>query len=60
VAGSYETREQKRFEELIRNKQGLTLPTTKENETLFDYYININDRGVDWKVIHPEKWKPPK
>ncbi len=60
VAGSYETPERIKFESLIREKQGLTLPTPKEGETLFDYYIHISDRGIDWKVIHPEKWKVPK
>ena len=60
VAGSYETKERKIFERLLRKREGAPLPLIKDTETIFDYHLHISERGISWKLINPPKWKPPK
>lgn len=31
---------------------------SNQNETIFDYFLDTS-KGVEWKVCHPEEWKPP-
>lgn len=60
VAGSYELSGRKIFEELLKEKISESLPNIREGENMFDYHLQLNERGVEWKSIIPEKWKPPK
>jgi hypothetical protein len=60
VAGSYEFQARKMFEDMLKEKVAEILPSLKEGETLFDYYLCMGERGVEWKMIVSEKWKVPK
>ncbi len=45
---------------MLKEKVVEILPSLKEGETLFDYYLCMGERGVEWKMIVSEKWKVPK
>jgi dynein heavy chain len=50
----------KLFEDMLKEKVAEILPSLKEGESLFDYYLAMGEKGVEWKAIIPEKWKAPK
>ena len=59
VGGVFEPKERTELQEWLREK-GAPLPRIKENETIFEYTINIDAQGnVDWKAIDPPVWKVP-
>jgi dynein heavy chain len=62
VAGSYELKERLEFQDLLKGLKDEKVPIPKitDTDTIFDYYLAFDDRGFDWRVIHPETWKAPK
>lgn len=60
VSGSYELNARKIFEDMLRDKASNALPNLKEGENMFDYFLHLGERGLEWRLILPEKWKPPK
>ena len=60
IAGSYETKERIEFQKILQDVPQSILPKLKEGETVFDYYVHIDERSIEWRLIQPEKWIPPK
>lgn len=58
VGGLYEAQERFQFHEWLQQKNCILPTNKKENETIFDYYLHIEDNKVEYRVITPEKWKP--
>ena len=59
VGGVFEPKERLELQEWLKEK-GAPLPRTKENETIYEYAINISTSGdVEWKSIEPPVWKVP-
>lgn len=57
VGGLYEAQERFQFHEYLQSKN-CTLPNKKEGESIFDYYVHIEDEKAEWRLITPEKWQP--
>jgi hypothetical protein len=57
IGGVYEAAERVQFHEYLQTKN-CPLPNKKENETIFDYYIHIEDGKAEYKLVVPDKWKP--
>lgn len=58
VGGLFEASERFQFHEFLQSKN-LPLPANKkENETIFDFSLNIADNKVEYVLIKPELWKP--
>lgn len=57
VAGLYEAPERVQFHEYLQSKN-CSLPNKKEGETIFDYYVNIEEGKAEYKVVTPDKWTP--
>lgn len=58
VGGTYEVLNRTRFHEFLLSKNAPMPPKSKENETIFDYYVS--SESLDWKLCIPEIWVPPK
>jgi len=59
LGGIYEMADRYIFHEYLWSKGYPLPPKGKENETIFDFYINDNKGSVDWKLVVPEEWVPP-
>ena len=57
VGGLYEAGERFQFHEFLQSKN-CPLPNKKEEETIFDYFVNIEDGKAEYKLVVPEKWQP--
>ncbi|KAL4479549.1 hypothetical protein ABPG72_018535, partial [Tetrahymena utriculariae] len=57
IGGIYEVSDRIRFHELLLCKNAPIPQKTKENETIFDYYVSLD--FLDWKLCSPEEWVPP-
>lgn len=33
-------------------------PNINQNDSIFDYYLDMKEQGCEWKLIIPEKWSP--
>ena len=62
VAGSYELAGRMEFQDLLKGLKEERIPTPRmtDAETVFDFYLSIDDKTLDWKPFHPETWKVPK
>ena len=58
IGGLYEANERFQFHEYLQSKNAQLPQNKKENETIFDYYLHIDDGKAEYKLITPEKWKP--
>lgn len=58
VGGLYEAGERFQFHDYLQSKNAPLPLNKKENETIFDYYINIQDTTVEYLLVKPEVWKP--
>ena len=58
IGGLYEATERFQFHEYLQSKNCQLPQNKKESETIFDYYINLEDGKAEYKLIIPEKWKP--
>lgn len=59
IGGLYEYNERYQFQEYLMSI-GAPLPSIKrEKDTIFDFFVNIEDNKGDYKIIEVEKWKPP-
>ena len=58
VGGLYEAAERFQFHDYLQSKNCPLPQNTKEKETIFDYYINIQDNKVEYLLVKPELWKP--
>lgn len=58
VGGLYEAAERFQFHEYLQSKNCPLPLNKKENETIFDYYIVIQDQKVEYSLVKPETWKP--
>lgn len=60
MGGVYENPDRVLFHEFLSQK-GAPLPLkAKDGETVFDYYIYLDDKGTcDWRPIQPDEWKAP-
>lgn len=61
VGGIYESADRNAFHEYLWSKGAPLPPKSKENETVYDYYIHIDEKSgnLDWKLCAPEEWNPP-
>lgn len=57
IGGLYEAAERSQFHEYLQTKN-CPLPNKKENETIFDYYLAVEDGKAEYRLVVPEKWKP--
>lgn len=57
IGGLYEAPERVQFHEYLQTKN-CPLPNKKENETIFDYYLQVEDGKVEYRLVVPDKWKP--
>lgn len=53
VGGLYEAAERFQFHDYLQSKNCPLPANKKENETIFDYYINIQDTTVEYLVVKP-------
>lgn len=54
VGGLFEAAQRFMFHDYLQSK-GAPLPTNKkESETIFDYYVHIEDNTAEYRVISPE------
>ena len=58
IGGLYEANERFQFQEYLQSKNCQLPQGRKDNETIFDYYIHIEDGKAEYRIITPEKWKP--
>ena len=58
VGGLYEAAERSQFNDFLNSKNLPVPQNTKEKETIFDYYINIQDNKAEYILVKPEIWKP--
>lgn len=58
IGGLYEAAERFQFHEYLQSKNVPLPANKKENETIFDYYLTIQDQKVEYVVVKPEQWKP--
>jgi dynein heavy chain len=59
IGGLYEYNERYQFQEYLMSI-GAPLPSIKrEKDTIFDFFVNIEDNKGEYKMIEVEKWKPP-
>lgn len=58
VGGLYEAAERFQFHEFLQTKNAPLPQNKKENETIFDYYVLIQDQKVEYTLVKPEVWKP--
>ena len=58
VGGLYEAAERFQFHDYLQSKNCPLPLNTKEKETIFDYYINIQDSKAEYLLVKPETWKP--
>lgn len=57
VGGVYESNDRFLFHDYLLSK-GANLPQkSKENETIFDYFLTGDP--PEWKLCTPDEWKPP-
>lgn len=57
VGGVYESGDRMIFHEYLVSK-GANLPQkSRENETIFDYYLA--GENPEWRLCQPDEWKPP-
>ena len=54
VGGLYEASERFQFHEYLQSKNCPLPLNKKETETIFDYYIIIQDQKVEYTVVKPE------
>lgn len=59
LGGSYELEQRKKLEELIKDIKGSQLPQLKDQDSYYDFHLQLTDKGLEWKLIIPEKWKVP-
>lgn len=58
VGGLLEHADRLLFHEHLVQK-GVPIPAKQnQNETIFDYYLDLKG-GVNWKLCVPDEWKPP-
>ena len=57
VGGLYEASERFQFHEYLQSKN-CQLPNKKEDETIFDYYLHIEDGKAEYRLVVPDKWQP--
>lgn len=53
VGGLFEAAERVQFHEYLQSKNCPLPQNKKENETIFDYYINIVDQKAEYTVVKP-------
>lgn len=53
VGGLYEASERFQFHEFLQSKNCPMPLNKKENETIFDYYITIQDQKVEYQIVKP-------
>jgi dynein heavy chain, axonemal len=58
IGGLFEAAERVQFHEYLQSKNCPLPQNKKESETIFDYYIVIQDQKVEYAVVKPEIWKP--
>lgn len=58
VGGLLEHSDRVLFHEHMVQKQVPIPSKQNQNETIFDYYLDLKG-GVSWKLCVPEEWKPP-
>lgn len=58
VGGLYEAAERFQFHEYPQSKNAPLPPNKKESETIFDYYLIIQDQKAEYALVKPETWKP--
>ena len=58
VGGAYEAAERVQFHEWLQTKNSPLPQNKKENETIFDYYLSIQDQKAEYLLVKPEQWKP--
>jgi dynein heavy chain, axonemal len=61
VGGVYEYSDRAQFHEFLWSKGAPLPPKSKENDTVFDYYLHLDEKNgtVEWRYSQPEEWKPP-
>jgi dynein heavy chain len=59
VAGVFEPQERNQIQEWMKDRN-LDIPRPKENETIFEYYLDTSKDTVQWEKIEAPKWEPPK
>lgn len=59
VGGLLETNDRQLFHEHLVQKNVPIPAKGNQNETIFDYYLDLSKGGCDWKLCSPEDWKPP-
>jgi len=59
TAGTYENSDRMIFNEWLSSKGAQMPAKLKENETIFDYYLDASKGCADWKLVTPEVWSPP-
>jgi len=58
IGGLLEQSDRLLFHEHMAQKNVPIPAKSNQNETIFDYFLDTS-KGVEWKVCHPEEWKPP-
>ena len=53
VGGLYEAAERFQFHDYLQSKNAPLPLNTKEKETIFDYYINIQDNKAEYLLVKP-------
>lgn len=59
LGGTYENADRTLFNEWIASKGGPMPSKLKENETIYDYFLDHSKGQADWKICQPDEWKPP-
>jgi dynein heavy chain len=57
TSGVYEPKERAEIQEWFKDKQ-YDIPKIKDNETIYDYELDLEGDNVQWKRIEPGEWKP--
>lgn len=56
VAGTFEVSDRAQFHEYMWSKGAPLPPKGKENETVFDFYIHISEKGsAEWRLCEPRE-----
>ena len=61
VGGVYEMQDRQTMHEYLWSKGAPLPPKSRENETIYDYFIHIDEKSgqIEWKLCSPEEWRPP-
>ena len=59
VGGVFEPAERNQIQEWMKDRN-LDIPRPKENESIFEYYLDMSKDNTQWEKILATKWDPPK